>query len=304
MYQYLLRRAIQGVGVVFGVLTLVFVMVQLTGDPVATLVPGDMSEADIARIRASFGLDRPLHVQYASFLKSAASGDFGLSFRYLLPSMEVVLERLPATLELGFAALVIGTLAGGLLGIVAASYRNSWADNATMLFALIGQAAPNYWLGIMGILLFAVQLDWLPTTGRGTLANLVLPALTLSLAPMARIARLTRSSMLEVLGQDYVRTSRALGFSPRTVTFRYALKNSLIAPLTMLGLEVGTVLGGAVVVETVFAWPGMGRLAVQSLLARDFPVVLAVVFLVTLAYVTTNLVIDVIYARVDPRVSL
>lgn len=301
---FLARRLLQSVGVLFGVLTLVFLMVQMTGDPITVMVPGGMSADDIARVRASFGLDRPLHVQYFSFISNAVTGDFGLSLRYLQPAMDVVLERLPATLLLGAVALLLGTVVGAILGITAATYRNSWLDNVTMIFALIGQAAPNYWLGIMAIMFFSVQLGWLPTTGYGTLAHMVLPAVTLALNPMARVARMTRSSMLEVLGQDYIRTSRALGFGPRMVVYKYALKNALIAPLTLLGLEVGTVLGGAVVIETVFAWPGMGRLAVQSLLARDFPVVLAVVFLVALAYVVTNLIIDAVYSALDPRVSV
>jgi ABC-type dipeptide/oligopeptide/nickel transport system permease component len=303
MAKYLGRRVLQAIGVVFGVLTLVFVLIQLTGDPITMMVPGDLSAEDLARMKATFGLDQPLPVQYVKFMTNAFTGDFGLSFRYQLPAMGTVLERLPATIELGLTALAVGVIAGVLLGVIAATRRNTWLDNATMMLALIGQAVPHFWLGIMLALLFAVELQLLPTTGYGGWRYLILPAFTLALGPMARFARLTRSSMLEVLSQDFVRTARAMGFPERIVTYRYALKNALITPLTMVGLEVGTLLGGSVVVETIYAWPGIGRLVVQAILARDFPVVLSVVFLVAVTYVVTNLLVDLFYSFVDPRVT-
>lgn len=283
---------------------MVFVLVQLTGDPMAMMVPGDMGAEDMARMREAFGLDGPLFVRYVRFISRSVVGDFGISFRYRLPAMGLVIERLPATLELGLTALVIGIASGVFLGVAAATRHNTWLDNVTMVFALVGQATPHFWLGIMAMLVFSVKLNLLPTHGRGGIEHLVLPALALSMGAMARFARLTRSSMLEVLSQDYVRTARSFGFSERIVVYRYALRNALISPLTFVGLEAGHLLGGAVVVETVFSWPGMGRLAIQSILARDYPVVLATVFLVALAYVIANLAVDVLYSAVDPRLSV
>jgi len=304
VWRYLAQRLLRAIGVVLGVLTIVFILVHLTGDPTAVMVPADMSRADAARLRAELGLDKPLAVQYATFLRQAAVGNFGVSFLYQVPALSIAAQRLPATVELALVALTFGVLSGVVLGISAATHHKTWADSAVMMTALLGQAVPNFWLGIILILLLAVRWHVFPTTGYGGLSHLVLPAFTLSLDSLARLARLTRSSMLEVLGQDYLRTARAAGLPEWRVVYRCALKNALLVPLTMTGLELGTLLGGAVVVETIFAWPGMGRLAISSILARDFPVVLAVVFLAAIAYVTVNLAVDVLYSFVDPRVRL
>jgi peptide/nickel transport system permease protein len=279
-----------------------FLLLHLTGDPVGMMLPADATEAERARIIRLFGFDRPLPVQFIRFAAGAVRGDFGKSIRQDEPALALVVERLPATLELTLAAMAIAVLVALPAGIVSAARRGSLLDQGAMLVALIGQSVPNFWLGIMLILLFAVSLGWLPPFGRGGFANLVLPALTLSMYSMARTARLIRSGMLEVLSQDYIRTAHAKGLSERPVLLRHALKNALIPAVTVLGLDLAHLLGGAVITETIFAWPGVGRLIVSAIYARDYPIVQAGVFVIAVGYTAINLLVDALYAWLNPRV--
>jgi peptide/nickel transport system permease protein len=241
-------------------------------------------------------------VQYVRFLADVVAGDFGTSFRHQQPALPLVLERLPATLELALAALVLAVAVALPLGIVAALHRGRLADLLAMGFAVVGQATPYFWMGIMLILVVSVELGWLPTSGRGSWRHLILPAVTLGTHFAAALARLTRTSMLEVLGQNYVTTARAKGLSECQVILTHALKNAAVPVVTLIGLQFGTLLGGAVVTETIFAWPGVGRLAVQSIFVRDYPVVQAGVFVLALSFVAINLLVDLLYGYLDPRI--
>jgi peptide/nickel transport system permease protein len=302
VFGYVARKVFHTLFVAVGVITLVFVALRMSGDPAAAMLPGDASVDETIALRRTLGLDRPLYAQYASFLGSAVTGDFGVSFRHQQPAFELVLERLPATLELAFAALVLALVVALPLGILAAVYRGGPVDVAAMVFAVIGQATPYFWMGIMLILIVAVQLDWLPTSGRGGVERLILPAITLGTHFAASLARLTRTSMLEVLGQNFVTTARAKGLSERSVILGHALKNAAVPVVTLIGLQFGTLLGGAVVTETIFAWPGVGRLAVQSIFVRDYPVVQAGVLVLALTFVALNLLVDLLYGWLDPRI--
>jgi peptide/nickel transport system permease protein len=274
----------------------------LTGDPARVMVPPEAGEEAVQRIRTALGLDRPLYIQFLHFLGGAVQGNFGRSLRFGEPAAKLVFERFPATLELTFAAMAITLSCSCLFGIISAVKRHSLPDHFVMVAALVGQSMPVFWLGIMLILIFGVHLRWLPTSGRGGLAHLLLPALTLGAFGMARTTRLIRSGMLEVLGQEYIRTARAKGLAEVRVIGKHALKNASISVVTMVGLDFGTLLGGAVVTETVFAWPGVGRLAMESIYYRDFPVVQADVFYVASTFVGVNLCVDLVYTWLDPRI--
>jgi ABC-type dipeptide/oligopeptide/nickel transport system permease component len=302
MGAYLVRKVLHTLLVALGVVTLVFAALRLSGDPASTMLPGDASVEELVALRQALGLDRSLPVQYVQFLSGAVRGDFGDSFRHQQPAFGLVLERLPATLELAFAALALSIVIALPLGILAAIHRGRAMDMLAMGFAVVGQATPFFWMGIMLILVVSVELRWLPTSGRGGPEHLVLPALTLATHFAAVLARLTRTSMLEVLGQPYVRTARAKGLPERSVVLAHALKNAAVPVVTLVGLQFGTLLGGAVVTETIFAWPGVGRLAVQSIFVRDYPVVQAGVLVLALSFVAINLVVDVLYASLDPRI--
>jgi ABC-type dipeptide/oligopeptide/nickel transport system permease component len=304
MNSYLVRRLWQSVLVLFGVSVVVFLILHLTGDPAALLLPPDATAEDIARFRKAMGFDDPVWKQYGRFLKGALQGDFGESLRHGEPAMALVVERMPATFELAGAALLLALCLAIPVGIVSAVKRNSPVDYVSTVGALLGQAMPTFWLGIMLILVFSVQLNWLPSSGRGDLQHLILPAVTLGLFTTARITRLTRSGMLEVLGQDYIRTARAKGVSEHPVVWKHALKNASIPIVTIVGIELGTLLGGSVITETIFAWPGVGRLSVQAIFNRDYPVVQAAVFLLASTFVIVNFLVDVIYTYLDPRIRL
>jgi ABC-type dipeptide/oligopeptide/nickel transport system permease component len=299
---YLLRRLWQSLLVLFGVSVVVFFILHLTGDPAALLLPPDATAEDIAKFRTAMGFDDPWVVQYARFLKGAVRGDFGESLRHGEPAMGLVLERLPATFELAGAGLLIALTLAIPAGILSAVRRNTSVDYVSTVVALLGQAMPTFWLGIMLILVFSVRLNWLPSSGRGSLEHLILPAITLGLFTTARITRLTRSGMLEVLGQDYIRTARAKGVGEPPVVWKHALKNASIPIVTIVGIELGTLLGGSVITETIFAWPGVGRLSVQAIFNRDYPVVQSAVFLLASTFVIVNLLVDVIYTYLDPRI--
>ena len=295
MRRYVLQR--------LGVSVLVFVILRvLPGDPARMLLPDGAPESAVAELNRQLGLREPFIVQYGLFLKSVARGDFGQSFQYRAPALRVVLERLPATIQLTLAAMLITVAAGVSLGIFTAVRRGTRYDVAGTIVAVLGQSLPNFWLGIMLILLFGVALRWLPTSGFSGWTSLVLPAVTLAAFPMALVARLTRSSMLEILHRDYIRTGRAKGLAERNVVLRHALRNAVIPVLTVIGLQIGALLGGAVITESVFAWPGMGKLIVDAIFFRDFPVVQTVLILSATVFVVINLVVDLLYTVIDPRI--
>jgi peptide/nickel transport system permease protein len=280
----------------------VFLILHLTGDPAALMLPPDATAEDIAKFRHDMGFDDPVAVLYVRFLKGAVRGDFGQSIRHGVPAMGLVVERLPATFELAGAGLVIALALAIPAGIVSAVRRNTSIDYISTVVALLGQAMPTFWLGIMLILVFSVRLNWLPSSGRGDVEHLILPAITLGLFTTARITRLTRSGMLEVLGQDYIRTARAKGMGEPPVVWKHALKNAAIPIVTIVGIELGTLLGGSVITETIFAWPGVGRLSVQAIFNRDYPVVQSAVFLLASTFVIVNFLVDVVYTYLDPRI--
>jgi peptide/nickel transport system permease protein len=297
-------RLLRALVAVWLVSTVVFVVMRLSGDPAPLLLPPDAPHSEILRVRAELGLDRPLPVQYAVFVGNLARGDFGRSIHFREPALHVVLGYLPATLELGLTAFALAALVALPVGLVSAVQRNSWVDHAVMGAALVGQAAPTFFLGILFILVVSLQWGWLPTSGRGGWRHLVLPAATLGAFAMASIARLTRSAVLEVMGADYIRTARAKGVSETLVVVKHTLKNAALPIVTITALQFGTLLGGAVVTETVFSWPGMGRLAVQSIYNRDYPVVQCAVFVSALVFIVVNFCVDVAYGLLDPRVRL
>lgn len=302
MHRYIARRLLHSLLVVFLALTAVFFMVRLAGDPVMLFLPTDVRSYDIEEFRERLGFNDPLHVQYLRFLSQALRGDFGDSLRHKAPALPLVVERIPATAELAVAAIALIILVAIPAGVTAAVRRNSLFDQLGLLVTVLGQSVPGFWLGLMLIYLLSVQLQLLPTGGRGSLAHLIMPAITLAAYGAARIARLTRSAVLEVLGQDYIRTARAKGLSERVIIYRHALKNAAIPIITLLGLEMSQLLGGAVVTETIFSWPGVGRFIVQALLNRDFPVVMVGVFLTSVIYTTMNLIVDTSYAWLNPRI--
>ena len=301
---YILKRLFHSIFVLIGISVVVFIILHLTGDPAALLMPMDATPEQVAQFRKEMGFTDPLLVQYWRFFKGTLRLDFGLSFRHSQPALDLVLERMPATIQLTITAMIIAMIIAVPVGIISAIRRNSILDHIGMTGALLGQSTPVFWLGIMLILVFSVTFQWFPSSGRGTLEHLILPAVTLGMFSMARTARMMRSSMLEVLGQEYMKTARAKGLSPRMVILKHALKNALIPVVTIVGMELGTLLGGAVITETVFAWPGVGRLAVQAIYNRDYPVVQAAVFLLASIFVLVNLVVDILYTYLDPRVKL
>ena len=304
MKGYLARRALQSVLVLLGISFVVFFILHLTGDPALVLLPPDASAEDVRKFREAMGFNDPFLVQYGRFLRGALHGDFGQSVRHGEPAFGLVMERMPATFELSGAALLIAVSLAIPAGIVSAVRRNSALDYVSTVVALLGQSMPTFWLGIMLILLFSVQFHLLPSSGHGTVQHLILPAITLGLFTTARITRLTRSGMLEVLSQDYIRTARAKGVEDRLVVWKHALKNAAIPVVTIVGIELGTLLGGSVITETIFAWPGVGRLSVQAINNRDYPVVQAAVFLLASTFVVVNLIVDLLYAYLDPRIRL
>jgi peptide/nickel transport system permease protein len=299
----LLRRLLLLVPTVLGVLTLVFFLVHLIpGDPVELMLGETASRADMTQLRAALGLDRPLGEQYARFLGGCARGDLGRSFFYRRPVLGVIGGALPATLLLAAAALAVALLIALPAGVVAAVRRDRPVDRLAMLGSLIGVSMPNFWLGPMLIILFSFRLGWLPVSGREGAASLVLPALTLGTSLAAILARMTRASMLDVLGEDYLRTARAKGVGPLRVIARHALRNALMPVVTIVGLQFGALLSGAVITENVFAWPGVGTLLIQAITARDYPLVQGCVLVISLCYVAVNFLTDALYSVIDPRI--
>jgi len=304
MTAFLIKRVLQSVLTIFGVLTATFFLVRLAGDPAALLLPIEATDRDIAEFRRALGLDQPLPIQYLKFLLSAIEGDFGVSLRQRTSALGLVIERLPATLELALTAFVLGIVLAFLLGLAMRLSNSPRLRAVIMWAALIRQAIPVFWFGLLLILLFAVNLRWLPSLGRGTIAHLVLPALTLATYELALYLRLFNSSLAVEGQQDYVRTAYAKGQSRVSVLLRHMLPNALLPLITIAGINLGVLLGGTVVTETVFSWPGVGRLIVQSVSQRDYPVIIAGVVVVCLIFVIVNLIVDLLYAYVDPRVRL
>ena len=304
MWTFVVHRLVRAGFVCLGISLITFTLLHVVGDPVLLLVPQSASDADVRLLKEKLGLDRPLWVQYAVFLRDAVRGDFGDSLFTQESALALILERMPATLELTFAGMAVGLLIAIPLGVVSAIRRGSVVDRLCTVGAVTGQAMPIFWLGIMLIIVFAVQLRVLPASGRGTLAHLVLPAFTLGayLAPLTM--RLTRSGMLDVLTQDYIRTARAKGVGERILLFKHALRNAAIPIVTILGVQFGRLLGGAVVTETVFAWPGVASLAVKAINTYDYPVVQGAVVLLAFLIVLANLLADLAVTWLDPRIRL
>jgi peptide/nickel transport system permease protein len=302
LHRYIIRRLFRAGLVLIGVSLVVFLLLHSIGDPIVLLLGQDASQEQIDYTRKQMGLDDPIYVQYARFLWGLVHLEFGKSIRTGEPALKLVLERIPATVELTAAAMMLSIMIALPVGIIAALNRNRLQDGLVMLFALIGQSMAGFWLGIMLILIFSVKLNLLPAAGRETLLHLILPAVTLSTFSMARLARLTRSGMVEVMEQDYIRTARSKGLIERAVVMRHAIKNALIPIVTVLGLDLGTMLGGAVITETVFAWPGVGLLAYRAILGRDYPVVQGIVIVVAAGYVFVNLAVDLLYSYLNPRI--
>jgi len=299
---FLARRALGSIGALIGVAVVVFVILHLSGDPATVMMPPEATKAEIDAFRHAEGFDRPLLVQFGAFALDAAHGDLGVSLRHQVPAMSLALERLPATIVLAGTAFAIVVLVGVPTGVLSALHPRTLVDYAARAVALIGQSAPTYWIGLMLILLFAVRLGWLPASGIGDWRNVVLPAATLGFFSTAKLMRLTRAAMLDVLAADYLRTARAKGLTATRVALAHALRNAWLPIVTQLGVELGTLLSGAIITETVFAWPGVGRLAVQAVFERDFPVVEAVVLLAATIFVVLNLIVDLLYAVLDPRI--
>jgi ABC-type dipeptide/oligopeptide/nickel transport system permease component len=305
MRRYLVRRLFLTIPVLLGVATLVFALIHfIPGDPAQAMLGEGATPEDVAQLRGRLGLDRPLIVQYGAFLNGVVHGDLGVSLRNDQPVARQIVERMPATALLAFSAMAVALLIALPLGIVAAVWRGTWIDHAAMTLSLAGISVPNFWLGPLMAIVFSVELGWLPVGGSGTLAHLVLPSITLGAALAAILARMTRASLLEELGEPYVLAARAKGASRARAVLHHALRNSLIPVVTILGLQFGVVLTGAVITETIFAWPGIGRLLIQSISFRDYPTVQGCVLLIAITYVGVNLLTDLTYGFLDPRIRV
>ena len=305
MIGYIAKRIAYSVFALFGVSAITFFAVFTSGDPAMLLLPPDsQSPAEIARFRQTMGLDRPLPVQYVEFVGRAVRGDFGRSLRYNVPAMTLVAERLPATIALAVSAVVLSALVGIPLGILAATKRGSLLDDAVITFSTLGLAAPSFWIGTMLIVVFAVQFRLFPPSGGGSLDKIVLPTITLAAGFIAVLARFTRSGMIDVLAREYITTARAKGLRAQVVLLRHALRNTLIPIVTLIGVEMGALLGGAVVTENVFAWPGIGQLVVQSVFNRDYPLVIATVLTASFMFLVVSLLVDILYVYINPTVRL
>ena len=315
-----LRRLLQSVFVVLAMSVVVFFGINLAGDPVYMFVAPDAPQAEVQRVIEQFGFDRPIYEQYWRFLTGALEGDLGRSFVFGQSALQVILERMPATLELAFAALVLAIVLGIPLGLYAGLYPDRWSSRAIMTGSILGFSLPTFWVGIMLILVFAVLLGWLPATGRGDtvnvlgfrtslltldgLSHIALPALNLALLKISLVTRLTRAGVREAIHQDYIKFARAKGLSPRRIVGVHLLKNIMIPVVTVLGLEFGSLIAFSVVTETVFAWPGMGKLLIESIQQLDRPVVVAYLMIIVVLFVAINLVVDILYAALDPRVRV
>ncbi len=305
MISFIIRRLLLLFPVLLGVTTLVFFLIHLIpGDPVELMLGDSAFSTDKAQLREQLGLNQPLYKQYSSYLQGLFTGNLGDSIHSREPVLSAILERFPATVELMVGAMIIAIALAIPLGLISAVKRGSWIDSTAMLFSLFGVSIPNFWLGPMLILIFAIQLDWLPVNERGTLLHLILPAITLGTALASILSRITRSSVIETLGADYIRTATAKGISEFQIVFRHAFRNALIPVITIIGLQVGVLLSGAIITEYIFDWPGLGLLLIEGIQTRDYTLVQGCVMFIACSYVLINLFTDLSYAFIDPRVRL
>jgi len=302
VWRYIFRRVLLGIITLIGVSIIIFVAARLSGDVALLLAPQEATEKEIHDIRVRLGLDKPIPVQYYVFVINAVKGDFGKSIRYNRPALEVVMGRLAATVELVGTSFFLAILIGILLGTNSATRRDSWLDQTGKLFALFGQAMPGFWVGIMAILVFSVALGWLPTSGRGGISHLVLPASSMAWYSIASTMRVTRSSMLDVLDSEYIKMARMKGAPERVVVWKHGLRNALIPVVGLCGMQLAHLIGGAVIIETIFSWPGLGSLIVDAVYSRDYPLVQAGVFFISTFLITLNLIVDLLYGVIDPRI--
>lgn len=303
MFKYILQRLVLAIPTLFGVAVVVFLMLRmLPGDPARVIAGVMASEADVERIRMQLGLDQPVLTQFVSFMGRLAHLDLGQSARTSQPVLQEILARLPYTVELAVTAIVLATVVGIMAGVMAATHHNTKVDYLVSALSLFGVSMPVYWLGLMMIVVFAINLKVLPAAGADQPASFIMPSFTLALFVVGLITRMTRSSMLEVLRQDYVQTARAKGLAEQTVRYTHALRNALLPVVTVVGLQFGTLLGGAVLTETVFGWPGIGQLLVESIFSRDYPLVQGIVLTFSMLFIMVNLAVDILYAYIDPRI--
>jgi peptide/nickel transport system permease protein len=302
MSRYVLIRLLQGVLCVIGASIIIFIASRISGDVTLLLLPPDAKPEQHEIMRRELGLDKPYAIQYLIFAGKAIKGDFGHSHRWQMPALRLVLEKLPATIQLAVCALIFSVAFALLFGVFSAVYRGSWFDNFGKIFALLGQAMPGFWVGLMLILFFAVKLGLLPAFGRGGLKHFILPAITLGWYSVAAQTRMVRSAMLDVLDSDYIHTARAVGVPKKILIWKYALRNAAIPLVTMLGGYFAAMLGGSFIIETIFAWPGVGRMVVEAIFARDYPVIQAGVLFTSFFFVLSNLLVDLTYGLIDPRI--
>jgi peptide/nickel transport system permease protein len=302
MSGFLIRRLLQGVISIVGASAVIFIISRLSGDPILILLPNDAPASLIEQTRINLGLDKPLWMQYLIFASQALTGDFGTSYRWQMPAITLVLDRLPATIQLAVVALAFSVLLAVPVGVLSAVHRGSWFDTLGKGFAMLGQAMPGFWVGLLLILVFSIKLGWLPAFGHGSPAHVIMPAIALGWYPVAAQTRIIRSAMLDVLDSDYIRTGRAVGAPDRALVWKYAFRNAAIPLVTMLGVYFAAMLGGSFVVEVIFAWPGVGRTVVEAVFARDFPVVQAGVLLTSILFVISNILVDLSYGLIDPRI--
>ncbi len=304
MMKYLLSRILLFLPAFLGAVTLIFFLIHLIpGDPVEVMLGETASPADKEILRQELGLDQPLLAQYLRFLSGLASGDLGDSLSQQGRVMDLILRRLPATLELTLAAMGIALMIALPLGIVAAVKRQTWMDHTSLLFSLLGLSIPNFWLGPLLIIVFSIELGWFPVSGRGGLSHLILPSITLGTAMAAVLTRITRSSLLEVIQEDYIKTARGKGLSEWSVWLKHALRNSLLSVITIVGLQFGSLLAGAIITETIFTWPGLGRLTIHAIQTRDYPLAQGCIMLISVSYLVVNLATDLLYKFADPRIT-
>jgi peptide/nickel transport system permease protein len=303
MRRYALRRILLGILTIIVVSMIIFVASRLSGDVTYLLLPEDATKEEVAGLRAKLGLDKPLPLQYYYFAKNALKGDFGKSYRYTnRQAMEIILERLPATVQLAFMAFSMSIIGGLLLGVLSATRRDTFLDTLAKVFAILGQAMPGFWLGIMMILIFAVVLGWLPTSGRGGISHMIMPATTIAWFSVASILRLTRSAMLDVLDSEFIKMARLKGNPEWLVIWKHALRNALIPVVAMSGLQLAHLLGGVVIAETIFGWPGLGSLILEGVYSRDYALVQAGVFIMSVIFIAINLLVDLVFGVIDPRI--
>ena len=304
MAKYISKRLLQAIFVLLGVSLVAFIILHLSGDPLSLLISSGATPEQEAAIRTKMGLDDPLYIQYFRFLAQILHGDFGESLYYKQSTLSLIMNRLPATIQLTFAGILVAIVIGIPLGIIAATKKGSVVDSVVRIIAICGQAIPSFWLGLMMILIFSVKLKWLPTSGRGTFAQMIMPAITVGLFSMASVCRLTRSTMIETLKTDYIRTAKAKGLHKARIIVVHALRNSLLPVVTTMGMEIGHLLGGTLLTETIFSWPGIGSLAVQAITNRDYPLVQTAVLITAFMFVIVNLIVDLLYAVIDPRIDV